>query len=183
MHIIYNKSKGGEVSVENDGLGEILGGDAADLAKEIVERLKAKGETVSFAESCTAGNVCRQIGGVAGASAVFMGGVVSYAVEIKKRILGVDEKIMQKYGVVSEETAVEMARGALNAMKTTWAGAVTGYAGPGGGDEHASVGTVCFAVAHCSGAVRAFRREFEGARGEIVEAATKFLLSKLVELV
>ena len=155
----------------------------SNIASKIVEKLRKNGESISFAESCTAGNVSRYLGNVAGASSVFSGSVVSYATEIKCRILGVNEHTIQTHGVVSEETAIEMARGALTLLKTTWAGAVTGYAGPGGGDEHAEIGTICFAIAHCSGMLQSYRAHLDGTRNDVIDKATHFLLARIRELI
>lgn len=168
---------------DNMNMCKIKSENPLDIASKIVEELKKKGESISFAESCTAGNVSRYLGGVAGASSVFRGSVVSYATEIKCRILGVNEHTIQTYGVVSEETAIEMARGALALLNTTWAGAVTGYAGPGGGDERAGIGTICFAIARHSGTIQSYRAHFEGTRNDVVDKATHFLLSRLRELI
>ena len=83
-----------------------------EYVKKIVETLKARGEVFCTAESCTGGQISKTVTDLAGVSAVFFGGVVSYANEIKEKLLGVRHKTLEKYGAVSEQTAAEMATGA-----------------------------------------------------------------------
>ncbi len=155
------------------------GGDAA----QIIRKLAQKGETVGFAESCTGGGVCRRMAAVPGASAVLIGAIVCYAPQIKTQILGVSPETIRKCGIVSCETAREMAIGARRALRCDWGCAVTGYAGPGGGDACADVGTVCFAVASQSGIIRDYRESFAGTREQIMQNAACFLLSELNRLI
>lgn len=103
--------------------------------------------TLSAAESCTGGYISHLITQHAGASKVFLGGVVSYSNELKESVLGVKEVTLEKFGAVSEETATEMVKGALLHFKSDYAVAVTGIAGPDGGSAEKPVGTVWIAVA------------------------------------
>ena len=119
---------------------EILG-----LAAEVVDSLRARGETLSTAESLTAGAVSSAIVSVAGASDVFVGGVTAYRDEIKISHLSIDPALIQEHTSVSEQVAVAMARGAINSFGTTWGIATTGVAGPNPLDGH-PVGAVWVAI-------------------------------------
>ena len=96
------------------------------------------------AESCTGGWAAQVVTSVAGSSAWFERGFVTYSNEAKRELLGVQESTLRAHGAVSEETAREMAQGALSRGKGTVALAVTGVAGPGGGTLDKPVGMVCF---------------------------------------
>jgi nicotinamide-nucleotide amidase len=100
-------------------------------AKSIIEKLKSRGETVSVAESLTGGGLGHALTQVPGASEVFIGGVVAYTSDVKINFLGVQKATIDQHTVVSEEVALEMARGAMAKLGTTWAIATTGIAGPG----------------------------------------------------
>jgi len=107
-----------------------LSPDTIGLAAEIVDTLRARGETVSTAESLTAGAVSSAIVTTAGASDVFVGAITAYRDEVKISHLGVDQGVLNKYTSVSEQVAVAMAQGAIKSFGTTWAIATTGVAGP-----------------------------------------------------
>ena len=126
-----------------------------EYVKKIVETLKARGEVFCTAESCTGGQISKTVTDLAGVSAVFFGGVVSYANEIKEKLLGVRHKTLEKYGAVSEQTAAEMATGAVRALGADFSVAVTGIAGPDGGSEEKPVGLVYIACADKNGNVKA----------------------------
>ncbi len=104
------------------------------------------GQTIGFAESCTAGLLSGTVGQMPGASSFFQGAVVSYSNEVKEFSLRVSNASLRCHGAVSEVVALEMARGAQMQLNTDWAVSVTGIAGPDGGTESKPVGTVCFAV-------------------------------------
>jgi len=97
----------------------------------IIEALKARGETVSVAESLTGGGLGHALTQVPGASEVFIGGIISYTSNVKVNFLGVQQSTIDQHTVVSEEVALEMARGAIDKLGSTWAIATTGIAGPG----------------------------------------------------
>jgi nicotinamide-nucleotide amidase len=98
------------------------------------------------AESCTGGYISHLVTSVAGSSAYFMGGVVSYDNLVKQMVLGVKSETLNNAGAVSEETVRQMAQGAQKMMNTTYAIAVSGIMGPGGGTDIKPVGTVWVAV-------------------------------------
>ena len=103
--------------------------------------------SLATAESCTGGTIAKKITSVAGSSKIFKGSVIAYANEVKKTILGVPDSILQDCGAVNEETVLAMARGVLQQMNADLAIAVSGIAGPGGGNERKPVGTVWIALA------------------------------------
>ena len=129
-------------------LGENIFGEQEETLPSVMVRwLKERGETLSVAESCTGGHLANRITDVPGASAVFMGGFVTYSNESKQLLLGVNPGTLAQYGAVSKETAGEMAEGARNRMGSTRAIAITGIAGPDGGTPEKPVGTVFIALA------------------------------------
>ena len=133
------------------------------LAKKIAARLKAAGAKLVTAESCTGGWAAQVVTSVAGSSAWFERGFVTYSNEAKQELLGVRAETLRKHGAVSEETAREMAQGALKHSQGTVAVSVTGVAGPGGGTKEKPVGMVCFAWATTRG-VRSETCQFQGDR-------------------
>ncbi|HVJ23839.1 MAG TPA: CinA family protein [Burkholderiales bacterium] len=136
------------------------------LATRVGRRLKAKKRRLVSAESCTGGWVAQAVTSIAGSSAWFERGFVTYSNEAKRELLGVKAATLRKYGAVSEETAREMARGALARSKGNLALAVTGIAGPGGGIPDKPVGTVCFAWSYQK-QLRSETRRFSGDRESV----------------
>ncbi len=102
--------------------------------------LRAQKRTLVTAESCTGGLISHLLTNVPGSSVYYVGGVVAYAYEAKVALLGVDWATLQTYGAVSEEVALQMARGARAALNGDIALSVTGIAGPGGGMPNKPVG-------------------------------------------
>ena len=152
------------------------------LAQKVGERLKAARAKLVTAESCTGGWAAQVVTSVAGSSAWFERGFVTYSNEAKRELLGVQESTLHAHGAVSEETAREMAQGALNRGKGTVALAVTGVAGPGGGSPGKPVGTVCFAWASgrsVSSETRQFTGDRESVRRQSVVRALEGLLQHL----
>ncbi len=126
----------------------IVGFDEGETIEVIIGRLlRQQGKTIATAESCTGGKIAQMLTSVAGASDYFRGSVVSYATDTKISVIGVDAKTIEKYTVVSKEVASEMALGIQKVMKTDYAIATTGNAGPDKGDSEAEVGTVFVALA------------------------------------
>lgn len=112
------------------------------LEEVVVKLLKERGKTVAFAESCTGGLLSSTIVNVPGASEVFVGSVVAYDNEVKKKILGVREETLERFGAVSEVCVREMSEGLKNLMEADVCVAVSGIAGPTGGSPEKPVGTV-----------------------------------------
>lgn len=119
----------------------------ASLAARVLECAAKRGATLGTAESCTGGLVAAALTDVPGSSQVFVGGVVSYWVQVKEALLDVDAALVEEHGVVSEEVACAMARGACRALSCDWALSSTGIAGPGGAEPGKPVGTVWLAFA------------------------------------
>lgn len=117
------------------------------LARKVGRLLKKKRRLLVTAESCTGGWAAQAVTAIAGSSEWFERGFVTYSNASKHELLGVSKGTLKKFGAVSEETAREMARGALAHSRGTIALSVTGIAGPSGGSREKPVGTVCFAWA------------------------------------
>ena len=124
----------------------IYGEDEESLEMVIGKLLISQRKTVSTAESCTGGEIAHLITGVPGSSTYFKGSVIAYANAIKTQLLGVQDYILTKYGAVSENTVKEMAVGVRSLLKTDYALATSGIAGPDGGTEEKPVGTIWIAV-------------------------------------
>jgi nicotinamide-nucleotide amidase len=129
-------------------IGDIIYGEEEDESIEVLigNMLTAKEFTLATAESFTGGKIAEQLTAVPGASKYFKGSVVGYATEAKINVLGVDQNLVQKCSVVSEEVAVAMARNVKEILNTDFAIATTGNAGPTKGDSDAPVGTVYIAI-------------------------------------
>jgi nicotinamide-nucleotide amidase len=152
-----------------------------DLAHKIGRRLKASRQRLVTAESCTGGWAAQVVTSVAGSSEWFERGFVTYSNDAKHELLGVPAEMLKKFGAVSEETAREMALGALARSKGTIALSVTGVAGPTGGSAAKPVGTVCFAWAVKSSA-RSETRHFEGDRESVRRQSVIRALEGVIEL-
>ncbi len=149
-----------------------------DLAPGIVSRLAARGETLALAESCTGGLVAELVTSVPGASDVFPLGVVAYANDAKTALLGVGPELLAAHGAVSEPVARAMAEGARALSGATWAAAVTGIAGPGGGTPEKPVGTVHLAIAGPAG-TQTWARRFPGDRDRVRKTSAYDVLNQL----
>jgi nicotinamide-nucleotide amidase len=151
------------------------------LAKRIGARLKARNLKLVTAESCTGGWIAQAATSVAGSSEWFDRGWVTYSNQAKKEELGVRAGTLSRHGAVSEETAREMAVGALARSRAQLAVAVTGVAGPGGGTRRKPVGTVCFAWSRKRGATESVVRRFPGGRERVRRQSVAFALRGLLE--
>lgn len=145
-----------------------MGFEFDNLAETLGERLSENGKTVATAESCTGGNIAHLITLVAGSSRYYKGSVVSYANEVKEKVLGVRAGDLQQYGAVSEEVVKQMAEGVKKLLKTDYAIATSGIAGPSGGSDEKPVGTVWIAVAEERGCV-AEKFFFNSTRDNFIE--------------
>jgi nicotinamide-nucleotide amidase len=125
----------------------VYGVNVSSLQEVLVNLLLEKGKKVAVAESCTGGLLAKRITEISGASQVFECGVVAYANHIKEQLLGVNGQTLQKFGAVSEQTAIEMALGVKKLANSDFGIGITGIAGPNGGTEEKPVGLVFVAVA------------------------------------
>ncbi len=153
-----------------------------DLAARLGARCAARGLTVATAESCTGGLVAHLITEVPGSSAYLRGGVVAYADDVKRSILGVPTDVLAAHGAVSAQVALAMADGVRHALGTDLGVAVTGVAGPDGGSEAKPVGLVYVAV---SGLGRPEVRRFlwSGDRAANKRSSAEAALGMLLERV
>jgi len=152
------------------------------LAARVGEALKLRGWMLATAESCTGGGIAQAITAVAGSSAWFERGFVTYSNLSKQQMLGVQEATLVAHGAVSEATVREMAQGALRHSTAQVALAVSGIAGPGGGTPEKPVGTVWFAWATVDGDTIAVRQQFSGNRDEVRAQAVRTALQGLLDL-
>ena len=137
------------------------------LAADVGFALQSAGLQLVTAESCTGGWVGEAITAIAGSSDWFDRGFITYSNAAKREVLGVAAATLSQHGAVSEETAREMALGALKQSRAQISVAITGVAGPGGGSADKPVGTVCFAWAKNDAALRSERRLLKGDRTEV----------------
>lgn len=129
-------------------IGEnIYGYDDDTISSAIGKMVNRRCALLATAESCTGGLIAHRITETPGSSAYFKGGIVAYSNEIKEQLLGVKHETLGQYGAVSEETAIEMARGCLTKMGVDYAIATTGIAGPTGATEDKPLGLVYIAIA------------------------------------
>jgi len=154
-----------------------------DRAAALGDALRARGWMCATAESCTGGLVAGAITAIAGSSAWFERGFVTYSNEAKTTMLLVPPSTLEAHGAVSEATARAMAVGALAQSRAHVAVAVTGIAGPGGAVPGKPVGTVCFAWAARDAAVRVETRLLRGDRADVREASVGVALDGLIALV
>lgn len=156
------------------------------LAHEIGAQLAARRLMLTAAESCTAGGLAYAVTQVAGSSAWFDRGFVTYSNQAKQQMLGVSGDLLARFGAVSEPVAEAMATGALTASAAKVAIAITGVAGPGGGSPHKPVGTVCFswAVPDARGqtSLRTTTRHLSGDRAAVRTRAIIVALEGLLPL-
>jgi nicotinamide-nucleotide amidase len=152
------------------------------LEEVLAGELLSRGLTAAVAESCTGGMIAAGLTGIPGASEWFSGGVTAYSNPAKTRLLGVPPELIRDRGAVSRETALAMARGAMDALDARCAVAVTGIAGPSGGSADKPVGTVW--IAACRGAdATSSLWKFAGGRESVRLAASSCALGTLLDLV
>jgi len=150
-----------------------------DTLQECIGRmLKHAGKTVSAAESCTGGTISSLLTSVAGSSEYYLGSVTSYANNIKVKLLGVPEEIIERHGAVSSECVAAMAEGVRRITGSDYSVATSGIAGPGGGSEDKPVGTVWIGVSSQSG-TETFKMLFKGDRKRNIERFASNALNKL----
>ena len=168
-------------------IGDFIVSDDRRVVEEVVvHQLKAAGQTIATAESCTGGELSSRLTNVSGASAVFGHGFITYANEAKSQHLGVDPATLARHGAVSQEVAQAMAEGALQAAGADHALSCTGIAGPTGGTEEKPVGTVFIGLATRGQPTEVRKLFFPGARDRFkmltTQAALEMLRRRLASL-
>jgi nicotinamide-nucleotide amidase len=149
--------------------------------EKIIEKLTAQNQTLSFAESCTGGQIAVAFTSVSGASSVLDGSVVAYSNDIKYTWLGVDKEVLEKFGAVSSQCVTQMLEGIKNLSGADYTLAVSGIAGPTGGTDEKPVGTVYIGL-QTPFTQEIFQCFFHGGRISIQEQSTRFSIDKLSEV-
>jgi nicotinamide-nucleotide amidase len=152
----------------------------AALAESIIVELSRRGETLASAESLTGGMIGALLTDVPGASASYLGGVISYATRLKVTLAGVDRSTLAEVGPVAERTAAEMARGVAERCDSDWGLASTGVAGPDPQDGH-QVGQVFVAVSHRARGLRVEELALQGGRAAIRDQTASAALGLLAD--
>lgn len=152
-----------------------------DISRKIGELLKRSGATLSAAESCTGGEISHLITVIPGSSNYYLGSVTSYAISVKEKLLGVKDKVIEDFGVVSSEVAAAMAEGVRKAIGSTFAVSTTGLAGPGG-DEFNPEGTVWIGISGPNGTKTLKFSSDKGREGNI-EAFSNKALTELLDYI
>jgi len=156
----------------------IFGEGDVSLEQAIGRMLKERGQTLALAESCTGGYLSHLVTSVPGSSAYYIGGVVSYANAVKMEELGIPSDMLELNGAVSQPVVERMAQGVRAALRSDWAIATTGIAGPDGGTPDKPVGTVWIAVAGPDGVISRMGG-FPGTRDLVIERAAMSGLNML----
>lgn len=154
--------------------------DLEKLANTLGAALLARGEWLAVAESCTGGWVAQSLTAIAGSSAWFDRGFVTYSNRAKQEMLGVPEAMLASFGAVSPQVAQAMAQGAQRQARVDWTLAITGIAGPSGGSPEKPVGTVCFAWAGPADYGRVESCHFAGDRGDVRRQSVRHALIGLL---
>lgn len=172
-----------EITAQFDALRAIIGDNIVGYEGSTIEQqvhniLIARGESLAVAESCTGGTIAAKFTAMAGASAYFLAGMVTYSNEAKHDILGVSTESLAQYGAVSEQVAREMAEGARRVAHADYAIATTGIAGPTGGSEAKPIGTVWMALATPSKTIAVMRNSGTD-RSQIISRASAYAIEML----
>lgn len=165
----------------NSAIKDLIWHFGPESLEEVIIKTAIKNkQTIALAESCTGGLNAHRLTNVSGSSETFLGSVVSYANSVKEGLVHVKNETLKAHGAVSKETAIEMAKGARNAMKADIAVSTTGIAGPGGGSMEKPVGTVWVGIS-LKDKVEAFHFHFHGDRDELKTRFSNAALFKLLE--
>ena len=151
-----------------------------DEAVRVIRLLTEKNQTLATAESCTGGLLGKLLTDVPGASAAYLGGVISYAYAVKEKLLGVDPAILEETGAVCEEVALQMAKGVRERLEADFALATTGNAGPSADPKNPNVGEIYVALA-CEKTSLCRKLTLRGSREENRTEACRAALELLLE--
>ena len=152
------------------------------LARQVGSTLAQQGLMLVSAESCTGGWLGHMVTSIAGSSAWYERGFITYTTISKQEMLGVSSKTLKQHGSVSEQTAREMAHGAVARSRAQVAVSITGIAGPGGGTVEKPVGMVCFAWVMKDNHVRSETRHFTGDREAVRQQSVAVALQGMMAL-
>ena len=155
--------------------------DLLRLSSRLGYLFNERGLSIATAESCTGGLLSHILTGVSGSSGYFIGGVIAYSNHIKELFLGVSENTLIGFGAVSEQTAIEMAKGISEKFNTSIGISTTGIAGPSGGTLEKPVGLVWIGI-HYQNETQAFECHFKGERNAVKAATVKEILTRLLNI-
>lgn len=156
----------------------VFGYDTDTIESVVGDLLRQQGKTISTAESCTGGLIAHKLTSIAGASDYFLGSVIAYSNQVKMATLGVEKSVLETHGAVSSQVVEQMATGCLKVLRTDYAIAVSGIAGPTGGSQQKPVGTVWIAIASPEG-VKSKRFSFGHNRQRNIEISANTALNLL----
>ena len=156
----------------------IYGEDDTDLAAAVLDLCRVRGCTIGVAESCTGGMLGERLTAIPGSSDVVLGGVIAYANDVKRSLLGVSDELLAEHGAVSEPVVRAMASGLRTRLGVDAALAITGIAGPGGGSAEKPVGTVWLAL-DLRGDVQAVLLRLWGDRTEVRQRSAQGAINLL----
>ncbi len=154
-----------------------------NLLKKVSQNLHENNLSLASVESCTGGWLAKQITDLAGSSAIFDRGFVTYSNQAKQEMLGVSKQSLDSYGAVSEQVAKEMAKGAIENSTADIAVSITGIAGPSGGTISKPVGTVCFGFVFQTKGAYTSTQVFSGNRDSIRKQAVDYALNGINKLI
>ena len=149
-----------------------------NLAMVVQKILKAKNKTIGTAESCTGGYIAHLITSNPGSSVGYKGSIISYANDVKERVLGVTDKTLRTVGAVSEETVIQMVKGTIERLQVDFVVATSGIMGPDGGTDEKPVGTVWVAVGNKE-KIETYKLGFRFDRQRNIEMASHAALNLL----
>ena len=152
------------------------------LYKKIINKLIKKNISISVAESCTGGSLAENLTRFPGSSSWFDCGFITYSNQSKQEILSVSSEIIEEFGAVSEEVALEMAKGALEKSPADYSVSITGISGPDGGSEDKLVGTVCIAWYERNKGGNTTCINFEGDRQRVREQSSLLAMQGLLDI-
>jgi len=153
--------------LQNEFSKFIFGENDDNLSSVLIKELIKRKESIGFAESCTGGLLSSTITEITGSSQVFKGSIISYSNELKKSLLNISENLIKKYGAVSKEVAQNMAINAKKELNTDWAIAISGIAGPSGGNKDKPVGLVYISIAGPNDHITNIKKIFSSTRNRV----------------
>lgn len=154
-----------------------------DVLRKVSKKLHENNLSIVSAESCTGGWVAKQITDLAGSSAIFDRGFVTYSNQAKQDMLNVSEETLDNHGAVSEQVAIEMVNGAIKNSQADIALSITGVAGPSGGTRDKPVGMVCFGWLKRGADPYADTVYFDGDRESVRQQSVEYSLNGVIHLI